>query len=368
MRQIFFILGERDMTNDIAFFIGANTKDGFFSLMDTLQGERGIDRVYMIKSGPGCGKSAVLRKLGDALGGDARRENLYCSSDPGSLDGVVLHGINAALVDGTPPHIHEPDFPGASGDYLPLPPLKNARGLRAQYPALLALAAASKAHYAAAYRGIKAAALTEESLRRLLLPLYLENKLLRRAGGMLIRELPKKKGAAGILRRRFLDGITPNGTIFLRQTVEKLCPRVILLEDRFGFGACMLELLRDGALARGYEVYACPSPLDPTRLLHLLLPEVGLAVVTEDGTRMPGIEPYRRVRVDAYASPESKRAVRGRVRTLQRLRDGLMEDAVSEIAAAHALHDRIEEIYHPHVDFESQDGAVAALAGRILLE
>lgn len=369
MEQICFILGERDMANgNVAFFMGANTKNGFYSLMDTLHDERDIERIYMIKSGPGCGKSAVLRKLGDALEGDGRREDLYCSGDPRSLDGTVLHGIRAALLDGTAPHVHEPDFPGASGDYLPLPPLKNARELREEYPALLALSAAMKAHYAAAYRQIKAAALTEESLRRLLLPLYLENKLTRRAAGILTRELPKKKGAAGILRQRFLDGITPDGRMFMRKSVEALCPRIILLEDRFGFGAQMLEILRDGALARGYEVYACPCPLDPTRLLHLLLPEAGLAFISEDGTRMPDCAPYRRIRVDAYAPAECLRTVRGRVRTLQRLRDGLMEDAIAEIDAAHALHDRVEDIYRPHVDFDAQDGAVAALAARIRIE
>lgn len=353
---------------NVAFFMGANTKDGFFSLMETLHEEQGLERIYMVKSGPGCGKSAVLRKLGDTLAGNGRREDLYCSGDPKSLDGVVLHGINVALLDGTAPHVHEPDFPGASGDYLPLPPLKNARGLREQYPALLALGAAMKAHYAAAYRQIRAAALIEESQRRLLMPLYLENKLARRAAGILTRELPKKRGTAGVLRRRFLDGITPDGPMFLRKTVESLCPRVILLEDRFGFGAQMLEILRDGALARGYEIYACPCPLDPSRLQHLLLPEAGLAFITEDGTRMPDCEPYRRIRVDAYAPAECMRAVRGRLRTLQRLRDGLMEDAVTEIAAAHGLHDHVEDIYRPHVDFDAQDSTVAALAARIRIE
>lgn len=347
-----------------AFFLGANTRDGFCALTDSLRAERGLTRIYTVKAGPGCGKSAVLRKLGGALAGGERREDLLCSSDPRSLDGVVLHRLGAVLLDGTAPHVAEPDFPGADGDYLPLPPLRDTRALRDRRPALLALRTAAEQKYQSAYRQIRAAALVDESLRRLLLPLWPVRRLEARADGILARELPRRPGP-GTLRRRFLDGITPEGLLFLRGTVEALCPRVYVIEDRYGFAQGLLERLRDGALARGWEVYACLSPLDPARLLHLLLPEAGLAFVSEDGTRLPDCRPARRIRVDASGAGEGFRAVRGRAKALLRLRAALLDDAVAEIAAAHRLHDRIEEIYRPCVDFAAQDACVAALAARI---
>ncbi|MBR5488579.1 MAG: hypothetical protein IKV72_02655, partial [Firmicutes bacterium] len=38
---------------------------------------------------------------------------LHCSADENSLDGIVLHGKKAALIDATSPHMTDPISPGA---------------------------------------------------------------------------------------------------------------------------------------------------------------------------------------------------------------------------------------------------------------
>ena len=97
----------------LRFFLGANSGEGFFSLYPQLCREE-ARRIFVIKSGPGSGKSTAMRTLAKALG-DAQEE-ILCSSDPASLDGVVFPDL--ALLDGTAPHVTEPDFPGAGGDIL----------------------------------------------------------------------------------------------------------------------------------------------------------------------------------------------------------------------------------------------------------
>ena len=139
----------------LRFFLGANSKEGFVSLFPRLKAEESR-RIFCIKSGPGCGKSTCMAHLAAALGG--AKEEFLCSSDPGSLDGVLLPGL--AILDGTAPHVFEPDFPGCDGDYLTLPAFLDPAGLESRRPELLALKAASRQHYARAYRLIAAAALT----------------------------------------------------------------------------------------------------------------------------------------------------------------------------------------------------------------
>ena len=91
----------------MAFFLGANSCEGFMSLYPQLQKEA-PRRLYVIKGGPGCGKATCIRALTEALGG--AEEVFHCSADPDSLDGAVA--ADRVILDGTAPHVFEPTFPG----------------------------------------------------------------------------------------------------------------------------------------------------------------------------------------------------------------------------------------------------------------
>ncbi|BAF58907.1 hypothetical protein PTH_0726 [Pelotomaculum thermopropionicum SI] len=85
-------------------FPGGNTAYGFYSFYDHII-EPDATRIFVIKGGPGVGKSTFMRKIGEAMldrGYDV--EFHCCSSDNGSLDGVVIPAIRIALLDGTAPH------------------------------------------------------------------------------------------------------------------------------------------------------------------------------------------------------------------------------------------------------------------------
>lgn len=339
------------MSQTIAFFLGANTPKGFVSLFPALEQEPGL-RLSAIKSGPGCGKSTFLRSVG-AWEEPERTEYFHCSSDPDSLDGVLLHSRRLAVLDGTAPHVYDPPLPGVQGDYIAAPPFLNPVGLEEKRPELETMKKGAADCYTQAYRLLEAAGLVQRRMQALLEPLLPKSQLQRRARGIAERELPRSMtaGQPGVLRKRFLDGMTPKGAMFLKDTVTTLAKKVYLLEDRFGLSGFMLELWRDRALELGLEVYACHDPQEPTRLLHLILPELSLAFVTEDGTRMSAYEPYRSIRVEAYLPADALRRHRGKLRLLTKLRDSLLEDAVEQLQAAHAIHDEIEALYRPHLDF-----------------
>ncbi len=337
-----------------AFFAAANTKDGFVSLFPTLPGEG--RRLYALKGGPGCGKSTLLARLADRLGG--ADEVLYCSSDPDSLDGALLPGL--ALVDGTAPHVQDPNLPGCDGEYLPLPPLKDTPALAQKAPALYALQSAVKAHYADAYRHLRAAAAVRESRRESLRALLTRDPLTRLPA--LLREIPRASGA-GQLRQRFLDGITPQGQLCLWQTAAQF-DRVIALEDNCGLCAPLLDGLLKGALERGQLVYGCYDPLEPRRLRHLLLPQCSLAFVTRR-QELP-FAPARTVHPLAALDREGLRLARPHLRRKERLEEELLADGVSAIAAAHRLHDQMEDVYRPHLDTDALDQWVEVLLGRMV--
>ena len=99
--------------DSIDFFLGATTPAGFKGYFEPLRHEPGM-QMYLIKSGPGCGKSTLMKRLARAA--EQRGEltqRIHCASYPDSLDGVILPGQHRAIVDATAPHVVEPDAPGA---------------------------------------------------------------------------------------------------------------------------------------------------------------------------------------------------------------------------------------------------------------
>ena len=87
------------------FFLGANSPAGFVSFYDEITAQAENGRLFVVKGGPGTGKSTLMRRTAAAL---SQREKcfeyIHCSSDPDSLDAVVFPALNTAIVDGTAPH------------------------------------------------------------------------------------------------------------------------------------------------------------------------------------------------------------------------------------------------------------------------
>ena len=102
----------------IQYFLGANSPTGFYSLYDHLLSPEEARAIYILKGGPGCGKSTLMRKIG-AWAEEAGLETEYilCSGDPDSLDAVILPAVGTAIVDGTAPQVVVPQ--GHNGGFVP---------------------------------------------------------------------------------------------------------------------------------------------------------------------------------------------------------------------------------------------------------
>ena len=102
----------RETAKTVHFFLGANGENGFVSHFAQLQNPYGNVRPIILKGGPGTGKSSLMRRIAEEYAeSETLLEQIHCSSDPDSLDGVVLTDCGAAVVDGTPPHTMEPKYP-----------------------------------------------------------------------------------------------------------------------------------------------------------------------------------------------------------------------------------------------------------------
>lgn len=196
----------------IQYFLGANSPSGFYSLYDHLLPPERASRFYILKGGPGCGKSTLMRKV-------ARRaeeagetvEYTLCSGDPDSLDAILLPRLGVAIVDGTAPHVVEPKYPGAVEEYVNLGRAYQREGLQEVKGELMSCMTGYKACYQRAYRCLGAAAAIQEDLRATLTTPALEERLAKRAKGILSRELKARPALPGQVKQRFLGASHPQG-------------------------------------------------------------------------------------------------------------------------------------------------------------
>ncbi len=355
------------MEPKVTFFLGANTPSGFYSLYDQLLEPENARRVFLLKGGPGCGKSSLMGRVADAMvQAGQKTEYIRCSGDPDSLDAVIFPDLGAAIVDATAPHVIEPRLPGVVESYVNLGRFYDHPALAALRPEIQGATAGYKEHYKRAYRCLTAAVQLFEDNRALLMTPALEAKALKRARGILGREVKKTGRAPGKAIQRFLGAVSCQGVSCRFDTADALCHRVYELSDSYGLAAGMLTALAAGAMSAGYDVILCPSPLFPDRAEHLLIPELGLAFLTSaPGLEYPG-RPYRRIRLDAMADPEVLKKYKARLKFSRKVHAALLDEAVEALAQAKAVHDRLEALYNPHVDFEGVYRQAQSIADELL--
>lgn len=356
------------VSHEIQYFLGANSSTGFYSLYSELLPPETASVIYILKGGPGCGKSTLMRQVAQqAAQAGETVEYILCSADPDSLDAVVLPRLGAALVDGTAPHVVEPKYPGAVEQYVNLGDCYDRAGLRAIRGEILTCMDGYKEHYQRAYRCLDAAAEIQTDVRAMLATPALEEKLAARAHGILSRELkPKRSAPSGRVKQRFLDAVSHKGLITLFQTACAQCTRIYELSDSYGLAHLLLTHLLAGGVMGGYDVVACPDPMAPDRLSHLLVPEVGLAFLSASpACPFPG-RPSRRLRLDAMVDRELLRRCRARLRFARKVSSALTGEAVESLAQAKAMHDGLEALYNPYVDFDRGQEMADRIAEELL--
>lgn len=320
---------------ETSYFLAANSGRGFYSLYDEFPGD-GVF-LHIIKGGPGTGKSGFMRRIAE----EAKRRGLdceliLCSGDPDSLDGLYIPALKQAWMDGTAPHVREPGLFGVDSDYvnlgrfcrLPLSTVdaRQAAGINRRYKAL----------YSRAYSFLRAEAELAE--------IYEEDELDAAQSEITVsgifKKIPPGKAGESKVRRRFISALSCRGEIRLETTIRKLCKQNYLLEA--SLATHVLKLAASRAAELGIEAILCPEPLRPQRPEALILPEQGIYL----GAEPCGAENR------LYENP---------------IRRNLREQAVDCLSAAKSLHDELEAVYRPYMDFTALTGFTEEYLGSLFL-
>lgn len=347
--------GGNEMSNKKKIFLAANSPFGFVSFFDELYNPYQNCRAYIIKGGPGTGKSSLMKKIamaGEEKGLDVIR--VYCSSDPDSLDGVMIPKLAFSIADGTAPHVLEPKFPGAVENIINLGEFWREKELFEKRDEIRALSLENSIYHRRSSRFLAAAGPIEKENEKILSPFVLEDKLSGFASRFCSRETPKKKNCApGRKSVCLLSGITPKGVVFFNETVQAYANRIIGIDDEYCCCAGMLlERIGETAAKNGWNVIFCRCPMRPKEYCeHLIIPEASLALVSLRSSHAISLPVSRTIHVRRFLKDGAQNA-KNRLMLNRTLSGELIKSAAEMLSSAKSVHDKLEKLYIESMDFE----------------
>lgn len=338
----------------IHFFAGANTARGFYSCFENILPADLRRRMFLIKGGPGVGKSTLMRRAG----AQAEEKGLnvvyfHCSSDPDSLDGVCMPERGVGLMDGTAPHVYDPVIPGARDTLLSLGDHLDEKALTPHAGEIAEIQKKISARFARCWRYLAAA---EQVLLASPQGVPDESKAAQLADDW-ARTLPLR-GGSGRIVRLFASAFTPKGLVTVTDFAQM--ERRITLEVPFGAHATdLMQLISHRAAARGLDVVELCDPLSPAETAHVLIPAHGVAFCTSDHAPEGGEFLEASAVFHAVSGGEHEQAFDRNAYEL------LCQRAVEQLTGAKTLHDELERFYVKNMDFAAWEKKLEQVLGVI---
>ncbi|MHB9145885.1 MAG: PRK06851 family protein [Symbiobacteriia bacterium] len=350
-------------------FPGGNTPNGFHSFYDYIT-PPDTNKIYILKGGPGVGKSTFMRKIAEELvdrGFDA--EFLHCSSDNNSLDGIRIPAIGVTMIDGTAPHIVDPKNPGAVDEIIHLGDYWDEAGMRQSRDEILASNREVGRLFARAYDNLRAAKAYYDELQSYYRQALGVHWLNTKTEELLVEIFgPKRLNKPGSERHLFASAITPEGPRHHLDTlVGPMAHRYIWTGEPGTGKSTMIKKLADAAVQKGYQVELFHCPMDPKKVDHVLIPELNLALVK---SIPPHTFPSRLgdgvIDTDVALDDSLLRPNQDDIAVAGALYEAALARGVSFIKRAKEAHDRMETYYIPNIRFDEVEARRQKVLARIL--
>jgi len=351
------------------YYAGGNTARGFYNLYDS--NLQGLERLFILKGGPGTGKSSLMKKIGQEwVEKGYNIEFLHCSSDNNSIDGVIIPSLKVGLVDGTAPHVIEPKAPGAVEEYINLGEAWNSHALNRQKNVIQKLTNHISQSFQKAYATFKEALEIHDDWEKI----YINSMNFKKADQLTNKLIDSffgkiKLNKAPDVRHRFLGAASPQGAVDYVPNLTEEIPKRYFIKGRPGSGkSTMLKKLAAAGEERGIDVEVYHCGFDPHSLDMVIFRELGVAIF--DSTAPHEYFPSRDGDeiIDMYEiliEPGTDELFADFISNIAVKYKNKMTEATSYLSQAKSLHDELEEIYVAAMDFTVVEKIHARIAGEI---
>lgn len=351
------------------FFMGGNTPDGFYTPLDEFVYSSDY-HAYILKGGPGTGKSTLMKKIAGQFEDTEDVTVFYCSSDPDSLDAVVLHSSKVVIVDGTAPHVFDPKYPGIGETIINLGAFWDEEALKSHRDEIIhsinmkKVVMDSSASHAHAL-GIICRDICGFADR------FLEHeKVSEAAKGFCDGIFDSTGGQKGSKKIRILSAMTRNGYMTQYDTFSNYKKLYLLEDDMFAASELFLDLVAKRALDCGFDVKVSPClVMGKAHIEHLLMDDLGIAITSSNALNNTSFE---NLNIDTeiidlfgYYDKEKMSPLEDHINNELRLMEHLSNSSIDIFKEAKQIHDNTESYYAGAMDFKALDRICDELSRKI---
>jgi len=346
-------------------FPGGNTSRGFVSFYDHIAGPNPARR-FIIKGGPGVGKSTLMKKIGKHMlekGYDI--EYHHCSSDNNSIDAVMIPALRMGIMDGTAPHVVEPVIPGAIDEVVSLSDCWDEQKLLIHRNELLEMVKRMSGYFKATYSLLKEASVAYDERKSYVNECFnksLCNSIVRSLIKDIFAGIPPHFDKDAYERHLFGSAITPGGLVNYADTLIHPEMKVYTLSGQPGSGVKdTIARLAQAAFEWGFDTEQFHCPFEPDKLDMIIIPAINVAVMNISApfgyvlSKDVEARIVRNTDLDTCVDQNKLEKHSESVMDSDMRVKSLIDKAVKRLSKAKSVHDDIEGYYINAMNFDMVD-------------
>ena len=342
---------------ELNFFASMNTAYGFHSEFHSIFDPNQLNKIYILKGGPGCGKSSVMKYIADYAEEKGKIvERFFCSSDPNSLDGIILKEEKIAIVDGTAPHQIDPNFPGIVENIVNLGSFWNIKKILPYKKEILELIQEKKNAYQSAYQFLEAYGKVSEEILHVSKKALLEDKMLHNLNiqcNYFFKNENKSKFNSII---RNVSTICKDGIIQFK-TFENESKKIWIIDDYLFTGYMYLEALEQNAKNNNLKFYKSISPQFNKKINALYFPDTKTCFILgkrDYSAELEGKE-YHYINMKRFLDEDKISQGKKKIKFALKCNEELLHAAAESLLEAAKKHEKLEQHYISAMNFEKID-------------
>ena len=335
------------------YFLGGTSPTGFRSKFIEQINKPGY-YTYILKGGPGTGKSTLMKKIAENFS-ESDLSIYRCSSDINSLDAVIIEDKKIIVVDGTAPHVFEASYPGVSQEIINLGSFWDKSKFKDHEESIRYCTDENQKYHKRVKCYIEAISSlntdiynhADECLDKLKLTAYID----RLSKKLIPKITPNKDGKKAFNQ---LSAFTTENYKTLPVTADY--SKYFIKDDYFAGGDYFLRYLADVITSNGYDVIISEcNMLHRATYEHLICKELGLIFTTGNffNNLLPDTDSI--INFARFYDREKFSQKKQRINFDKKASLELASEAADSLNTALKIHDEIEKYYINAIDFKKLD-------------
>lgn len=330
------------------YFAASNSAKGFVNYYK--QCFLRAEKIFIVQGGPGTGKSRFMHRVGQWAEEKGYGVEYYlCSSDPDSIDGVLIEkeGKYTGLLDGTSPHTFEPEIIGVREQYINLGNFWDRNKLESEKKKIADLSKNKQTCFENAYRYLMACGNLKVVKDSYLKP-HIDLSLMKASAERLVSRFDKDEGFEAI--PALIHALGMKGRVYLDTFYAKADVRYFI-SSAYGCESIYMQYIFEALKERDVFMRVSYDPIYTDVIDGIYLPQSKITFLySKDDIQKKG---GRYINTRRYLTLDPEESLIEELKYIQKLRVLCEHGALSELSKAKDYHFALEKIYSNAMNFEN---------------